>query len=81
MPESIEVDIRKAMAGEREMERSDLITDSTIPHKAMQCGSRYCAQHRDIWWHYEHVISRPASRDRDDASVESKERNQYRRLG
>jgi hypothetical protein len=25
-------------------------------HGACECTSRYCAQHRDIWRHYEDVI-------------------------
>jgi hypothetical protein len=33
-----------------------LVTDSQIQHSALECGSRYCAQHRDIWWHYENHI-------------------------
>jgi hypothetical protein len=29
------------------------VTDSTIPHLPLECGSRYCAQHRDTWRYYE----------------------------
>ena len=31
--------------------------DSSVPHVPTACGSRYCAQHRDIWHHYERVIA------------------------
>jgi hypothetical protein len=44
-----------------------LITDSAIAHLPLDCGSRYCAQHRDIWRHYEdwiaHAESQPASKE------------------
>jgi hypothetical protein len=35
---------------------SEMTWDSSKSHTAVECESRFCGQHRDIWKHYEEVI-------------------------